>query len=145
MNDTDDIQKLIRLKRYERPEDGYFEEFISEFQRRQRSELLQRSAHGIFCERLATYVSSFGKQPWFIGAGAGAAAALAVMFVYMDRDEDSAMVEIVPQNRAIHENVLWNVNLELPRTPAETAVPTFIDWRPPAGELIPAIELGRDF
>ncbi|MFV1995674.1 MAG: hypothetical protein ACC661_09575, partial [Verrucomicrobiales bacterium] len=55
MKESDEVHKLIRLKRYEKPHDGYFEQFLTEFHGRQRSELLKRSAHGIFCERVATY------------------------------------------------------------------------------------------
>jgi hypothetical protein len=37
----DDIALLLRLKRYEQPPPAYFENFLSEFRRRQRDELRQ--------------------------------------------------------------------------------------------------------
>lgn len=37
-----EIGKLLRLKRYEQPPQGYFEEFLHEFHRRQRAELLRQ-------------------------------------------------------------------------------------------------------
>ena len=40
---TDDtISKLLRLKRYEQPSPAYFENFLHEFHRRQRAEILRR-------------------------------------------------------------------------------------------------------
>jgi hypothetical protein len=39
----DEIGRLLRLKRYEQPPPGYFENFLREFRRRQRDESLRRS------------------------------------------------------------------------------------------------------
>ena len=38
--DNNEIGRLLRLKRYEQPPPGYFENFLHEFHRRQRDELL---------------------------------------------------------------------------------------------------------
>ncbi len=64
-----ELQELLRLKRCESPPDGYFDGFLAEFHRRQRAELLQRSARGIFFERVATYFSGLGGKNWFYAAG----------------------------------------------------------------------------
>lgn len=75
MEEPSDIQKLLRLKRYEQPPAGHTEQFLHEFQRRQRSELLQRSSWKIGLERLQVYLRECG-----IGnlAYAGATAGLLV-------------------------------------------------------------------
>jgi cytochrome c553 len=39
---NDEIARLLRLKRYEQPPADYFENFLSEFRRRQRDELLRQ-------------------------------------------------------------------------------------------------------
>lgn len=39
---NDEIARLLRLKRFERPPPAYFENFLSEFRRRQRDELLRQ-------------------------------------------------------------------------------------------------------
>ena len=85
MNEKDnEISKLIGLKRYEKPEDGYFDDFLAEFQRRQRSELLQRSSRGLFVERLGTYFSDLfgsGRQQFaFAGAAACAVVGVGIFF-----------------------------------------------------------------
>jgi len=40
--DDREIARLLRLKRYEQPPPGYFENFLHEFHRRQRDELLRQ-------------------------------------------------------------------------------------------------------
>lgn len=75
MSEDFDIAKLLRLKRYEQPPPGYFDDFLREFQRRQRSELLRRSARQLLWERICSYAPSF-RVPQFAYA---AIALLAVM------------------------------------------------------------------
>ena len=49
-NDNE-IAKLLRLKRYEQPPPGYFENFLHEFHRRQRDQLLREPIWRICWER----------------------------------------------------------------------------------------------
>ena len=49
-NDNE-ISKLLRLKRYEQPPPGYFENFLHEFHRRQRDDLLRQPLWRICLER----------------------------------------------------------------------------------------------
>jgi len=49
-NDNE-IAKLLRLKRYEQPPSGYFEDFLHAFHRRQRDELLRQPLWRICLER----------------------------------------------------------------------------------------------
>ncbi len=48
---NDEIARLLRLKRYEQPPPAYFENFLSEFRRRQRDELLRQPPWRIYFER----------------------------------------------------------------------------------------------
>ena len=78
MSEFEDIQKLIKLKRHEKPPEGYFENFVEEFHDRQRSELLKSSARSLVVERVSTYFSGFEKSRLMYAAGGAAAAAIAV-------------------------------------------------------------------
>jgi hypothetical protein len=52
MDSMDDrIARLLRLKRYEQPPPGYFENFLHEFRLRQRNELLRQSRWRIWFDR----------------------------------------------------------------------------------------------
>ena len=53
----DEIARLLRLKRYEQPPPGYFENFLHEFHRRQRDELLRQPLWRICLERAQNFMS----------------------------------------------------------------------------------------
>lgn len=77
-----ELQDLISLKKYEQPEEGYFDDFLVEFQQRQRSEMLKTSARVLLLERVKAWFSEFGAMRWLIGAGAAyAAVALAINII----------------------------------------------------------------
>jgi hypothetical protein len=54
-NDNE-IGKLLRLKRYEQPPPGYFENFLHEFHRRQRDELLRQPLWRICWDRAQDFI-----------------------------------------------------------------------------------------
>ena len=54
---NDEISKLLRLKRFEQPPPQYFENFLHEFHRRQRAELLRQPLWRIAWERIAAFFS----------------------------------------------------------------------------------------
>src|ERR1041385_1785328 len=58
MDEFDDreIARLLRLKRYEQPPPAYFENFLHEFHRRQRDELLRQPLWRICLERAHTFM-----------------------------------------------------------------------------------------
>lgn len=78
MKDSEDIQRLIRLKRYESPGDAYFETFLEEFKDRQRSELLHRSARSLLIERVSMWFDEMNGTKWLVPVGATAVAAIAL-------------------------------------------------------------------
>ena len=51
--DDNEIGKLLRLKRYEQPPPGYFEDFLHEFHRRQRDELLRQPLWSVLWQRIS--------------------------------------------------------------------------------------------
>jgi hypothetical protein len=93
MKDTDDVQKLIRLKRYETPGEEYFEKFAEEFKDRQRSEMLQRSSRSILAERVSLWFDELHGSKWLIPTGAAAAAIGAGIFLTSTGANENESVE----------------------------------------------------
>src|SRR5205823_12289904 len=56
--DDNEIGRLLRLKRYEQPPPGYFENFRHEFHRRQRDELLRQRLWKIAVGRAQDFMMS---------------------------------------------------------------------------------------
>lgn len=80
MNEFSDIQRLIRLKRHERPPGNFVDQFVARFQDRQRAELLRHSARGLLWERVTTYMEGLLNPKW-AWAGATAVAVLGLGFM----------------------------------------------------------------
>lgn len=76
------IQKIIRLKRYEKPRDGYFEDFLEEFQERQRGEILHQSSRSLLVERADTWLRQVGVMKWLVGFGAAYAIVMIGMVMW---------------------------------------------------------------
>src|SRR5450631_1672115 len=86
MSDFEDIQRLIRLKRHERPPAEFVEQFISTFQERQRSEMLRNSARVLLWERVTTYLEGILNPKW---AWSGATAVAVIGLGFMLRPASS--------------------------------------------------------
>lgn len=76
MSEFDDIQRLIRLKRFEQPSEDFVDDFVRSFQHRQREELLKASARELLWERVATYFDGLSAPKWGWAAAALMAACL---------------------------------------------------------------------
>jgi hypothetical protein len=74
------MHKIIRLKRYEQPPEGYFDGFLREFHRRQRAELLKPSLLGLFRERFVLFLEEL-RVPAMGFAGAAAVATVACVAI----------------------------------------------------------------
>jgi hypothetical protein len=75
MDKKEKLQALLRLKRHEQPPEGFAEEFLEKFQRRQRTELVRRSALSILWERSQAWLEGL-RRPVVVWSAAGAYAAV---------------------------------------------------------------------
>ena len=94
-----ELQELIKLKRYEQPEEGYYDNFLKEFQERQRSEMLRTSARDLFMERVRAWFNfSNGTNRLVFGGGVACAvfvlSAIAMYFVSNIDDEQQIAKQV---------------------------------------------------
>lgn len=66
--DLPDIEKLLEMRGERVPADEYFEVFLSDFHRRQREDLLKRSARSLLVERLGVWFREMGRVKWIYAA-----------------------------------------------------------------------------
>ncbi len=81
-----DIHKLLRLKRYEMPSQDYFERFLEEFHRRQRSELISRPAWQVLFDRVLNAFPDF-RVPRLAYAGVAVVAVLLSTLILFNQQE----------------------------------------------------------
>jgi hypothetical protein len=77
MSEFENIQRLIRLKRFETPGDDFVEDFVTQFRERQRSEMLRQSARGLLWERLSTYFEDLVSPKWALASATACVAVVA--------------------------------------------------------------------
>jgi hypothetical protein len=86
--DNNDISKLLRLKRYEQPPAEYFENFLAEFQLRQRAEVIHRPFFQIAWDRLCRFLTP-PSMPRLAMAGSFAVAVIATGSVLSWSDSET--------------------------------------------------------
>lgn len=96
MKDSEPVQRLIRLKRYETPGEEYFGSFLAQLQERQRSELLRRSSREILAERFSDWYDETFARRWLVPVGAAAVATLgAGLYFALPIEESIASTDAV--------------------------------------------------
>lgn len=89
-NENEDLQKLLRLKRYESPEEGYFEQFLDDLKERQRTDGLRQSSLHVFKDRFTQWIDDMGNEKWAVPAGSFAA--MALMFLMFGNGETEEQI-----------------------------------------------------
>jgi len=97
----EEIGKLLRLKRHEQPPPGYFEDFLHEFHRRQRAELLRQPLWRIALQRAHDFMFQVNVPSLTSYPAAAAAvligAAVLTLNVYRAPETNSAATVAVVQ------------------------------------------------
>ncbi|MEO7101535.1 MAG: hypothetical protein ABI162_19450 [Luteolibacter sp.] len=78
---VEQIGNLLALKRHERPEDGYWQDFLCEFHQTQRERAVKRSALMSFAGRVSGWFSDSGPSKWAYGAGLAYATVTVAFFL----------------------------------------------------------------
>jgi hypothetical protein len=96
--DNDNISKLLRLKRYEQPPEDYFENFLAEFQLRQRAEVIHRPFFRIAWDRLCHLLAP-PNIPRLAMAGSFAVAVISTgsVLTWSDSETEAPLAQNIPQ------------------------------------------------
>lgn len=104
-DELEELQGLLRLKNYERPVDGYFEDFLDEFHRRQRLEKQSQGSQASFGDKLSAWFQGLGAARWAIGAACAYAALLVIFFWLPESAPQGGMAteteELLPGDRRL--------------------------------------------
>jgi len=103
MSEFEDIQRLIRLKRYEQPEEGFTEKFLEQFHQRQRAEMLQKSSLALFMERAGTWWENLLMPKWGMAMAAVAVCAASAWMLSRPAGNTAPAVTAAPAPAAASE------------------------------------------
>lgn len=119
MSDLTEIQRLIRLKRYESPPEDFVENFIDDLRDRQRAELLKRSSLELLFERVSTFFEPVSTPQWAMAGVAVAAVALMLMASLFTAPEAQVVVQTIP---SVEPGILETPRIQTPKDPVPAAL-----------------------
>lgn len=94
---VEQLENLLALKRYERPEDGYWQDFLCEFHQGQRERSVKKSGLTCIQSKISAWFSEMGSSKWAYGAGL-AYAAFAVMALLPNHGDKRTSPAMTPVN-----------------------------------------------
>lgn len=104
-DELSELQGLLQLKNYERPADGYFEDFLDEFHRRQRVAAQEQVGLSAYLSRFTAWFHDLGAAKWAMGAGVAYAALMIGFFAIPGTESASGVAtdagEILPGDRRL--------------------------------------------
>jgi len=110
-----DIGKLLRLKRHEQPPPGYFDNFLHEFHRRQRDELLRQPLWRICLQRAQDFmfrlsVPGLASYPVAATAVLVCAAVISLKVYQGPRTENVAVQSQTPVVATTLQDTAWSLS-----------------------------------
>lgn len=118
-DELEDLQRLLRLKNYEQPAEGYFEDFLDEFHRRQRAAVVSSNGESTW-SRFVSWFQDLGAAKWAVGAGVAYALLALAFFGTMGVKNSAGLAketeDILPQG-----SKLQHVELEKEKAKTEGA------------------------
>lgn len=101
-----ELQKLLQLRGQGGPGDEYFEEFLDEFHRRQRQDLMKRSARSLFVERMVVWLREMGTAKWIYGAAVAYALVMVGFFAWPKEPPSQDLLQPASAEYPLEEEVL---------------------------------------
>lgn len=81
----EEIGTLLALKRDERPEEGFFDDFLRDFHQRRRAEESLKAGPAGWWRRASAWMSDLGASKWAYGAGLAYATVMALFLLSPDQ------------------------------------------------------------
>ena len=101
-----ELQELLEERGQGVPADEYFEGFLSDFHRRQRQDLMKRSARSLLLERMGVWLREMGGPKWAYGAGAAYVLVIVGLFAWPRGNASKEGIEPVslevPEQKVLH-------------------------------------------
>jgi hypothetical protein len=101
-----ELQELLEERGQGVPADEYFEGFLSDFHRRQRQDLMKRSARSLLLERMGVWLREMGGSKWAYGAGAAYVLVIVGLFAWPRGNASKEGIEPVslevPEQKVLH-------------------------------------------
>lgn len=119
MSDLTEIQRLIRLKRYENPPEDFVERFMDDLRERQRAELLQKSSLELLVERVSTFFEPVSTPQWAMAGGAVALVALMLMASFLTAPQTQVVVQTLP---SVEPGIRESPKITTPGAPVTAAL-----------------------
>lgn len=137
MNKDEQLQRLLRLKRHELPPEGFAEEFLEKFQRRQRSELVRRSTLSIVAERVGAWLDGLRRPAVIWGAVAAYAAVMLTLWLVPRHTPQSNMAMVIGTENSVAPQVSFTPGTAPAASNNSTSITnpaSFHDPLPPPGK-----------
>jgi hypothetical protein len=111
-DDPSDLQKLIRLKRFEQPPEDFVDNFVAEFARRQRVAQMKPSWWTHVRESFSEFMASWSTPQWAMATAAAAIAVAAIVSQTKGDAQREPNANVLEVNRVDKWKVAPHIYLE---------------------------------
>ena len=94
------LQRLLRLKQFERPPQDYADGFLDRFHERQRADLMNGSAFSLLADRAAAWLDGLRRPAVLWGAGLAYAAFMLILWRWPAADPPAGTMIVIQQPQA---------------------------------------------
>jgi hypothetical protein len=124
-DEFEDIQRLIRLKRHEAPDEGFTEQMLTQLHRRMREDMLKKSSLELLLERITTRFESWMNPPrWAFAAAAAVLVAGGLWFYNSASSTNAAPVQVDTPPHATKDSLVGEEPKVKATQPDGKAIPT---------------------